>query len=309
MRRQKLTIVGAGNVGATAAHWAVAKELGDVVLVDVIEGLPQGKALDLQQAGPIEGFDCRVVGSNSYEETRDSDLVIITAGIARKPGMTREDLVNTNTGIVKTVTEQVMKYSPNAYLIVVSNPLDAMVWVARKVSGLPRQRVVGMAGVLDTARFRTFIALELNVSVEDVFAFVLGGHGDLMVPLPRYTTVGGVPLPALLPKARIDALIQRTRDGGAEIVGLLKTASAFFAPGAAVIQMAEAILRDKKRVLPCAAYLEGEYGVRGYYIGVPVKLGAGGMEQVIEIELNQEERTAFDASVAKVKEVVDAIKL
>ncbi len=309
LRRHKITIVGAGNVGATAAHWAAAKELGDIVLVDVVEGVPQGKALDLFEASPIERFDSRVVGANGYDETAGSDVVIITAGLARKPGMSRDDLLAKNAEIVKGVTEQVAKRSPEAVLIVVSNPLDAMTYVAKKVSGFPKQRVVGMAGVLDSARMRSFIAAELDVSVEDVTAFVLGGHGDTMVPLPRYSTVAGIPLPALLPKERIDAIVKRTASGGAEIVNLLKTGSAYYAPSAAAVEMAEAILRDKKRILPCATLLEGEYGVNGYFVGVPVKLGAGGVEKVIEIELTADERAALQKSVDAVKELVGLIKV
>jgi malate dehydrogenase len=309
VRRHKLTIVGAGNVGATAAHWAAAKELGDIVLVDVIEGVPQGKGLDLYEASPVERFDCRIVGTNGYEETAGSDVVIITAGLARKPGMSRDDLLHKNTEIVAGVTREVAKRSPDAVLIVVSNPLDAMTYVAHRVSGFPKQRVVGMAGVLDSARMRSFIAMELDVSVEDVTAFVLGGHGDTMVPLPRYSTVAGIPLPALLPKERIDAIVKRTAGGGAEIVNLLKTGSAYYAPSAAAVEMAEAILRDKKRILPCAALLEGEYGVNGYFVGVPVKLGAGGVEKVIQIELTPEERAALAKSVDAVKELVGLIRL
>jgi malate dehydrogenase len=309
LRRHKITIVGAGNVGATAAHWAAARELGDIVLVDVIEGVPQGKGLDLFEASPIERFDCRIVGTNGYDETAGSDVVIITAGLPRRPGMSRDELLATNANIVKWVTREVASRSPDAVLIVVSNPLDAMTYVAKQVSGFPKHRVVGMAGILDSARMRAFIAAELDVSVEDVTAFVLGGHGDMMVPLPRYSTVAGIPLPALLPKAKIDAIVERTRNGGTEIVNLLKSGSAFYAPSAAVVEMAEAILRDKKRILPCAAFLEGEYGVRGYFVGVPVKLGAGGVEQVIEIELTAEERAAFEKSVDAVKELVGLIKL
>ncbi|MFP3869524.1 MAG: malate dehydrogenase [Syntrophobacteria bacterium] len=309
MGKRKLTVVGAGFVGATAAHWAAAKELGDVVLVDIIEGMPQGKGLDLMQAAPVEGFSVQVVGSNDYAETRDSDVVIITAGVPRKPGMSRDDLLNTNTNIVKAVTEQVARYSPQAFLVIVSNPLDAMVYVAYKVSGFPANRVMGMAGILDSARFRTFIAGELGVSVKDVQAFVLGGHGDAMVPLPRYTTVSGIPIPELLPKERIDALVERTRKGGGEIVSLLKTGSAFFAPSASAVQMAEAIVKDQKRILPCAAYCDREYGVGGYFVGVPVLLGAGGVEKVIEIQLTAEEKTSFDRSVAGVRELVHSLKL
>jgi malate dehydrogenase len=297
LRRNKITVVGAGFVGATAAHWAAAKELGDVVLVDIIEGMPQGKGLDLMEASPVEGFDAEVIGTNDYADTANSDVVIITAGIPRKPGMSRDDLLNTNTNIVKAVTEEVAKHSPNAFLIIVSNPLDAMVYVAHKVSGFPTNRVMGMAGVLDAARFRTFIAMELGVSVKDIQAFVLGGHGDTMVPLPRYTTVSGIPIP------------ERTRKGGGEIVSLLKTGSAFYAPSAACVQMAESILKDQKRILPCAAYCNKEYGVGGYFVGVPVMLGVGGVEKVIEIKLTAEEKAAFDKSVAAVKELVAIIKL
>jgi len=309
LRRNKITVVGAGFVGATAAHWAAAKELGDVVLIDIIEGMPQGKGLDLMEAGPVEGFDAEVIGTNDYADTANSDVVIITAGIPRKPGMSRDDLLNTNTHIVKTVTEQVAKNSPEAFLIIVSNPLDAMVYVAHKVSGFPTNRVMGMAGVLDSARFRTFIAMELGVSVKDIQAFVLGGHGDSMVPLPRYTTVSGIPIPDLMPQDRIDAIVERTRKGGGEIVSLLKTGSAFYAPSAAAVQMAESILKDQKRILPCAAYCNKEYDVGGFYVGVPVMLGVGGVEKVIEIKLTPDEKAAFDMSVAAVKELVAIIKL
>ncbi len=305
--RKKITVVGAGFVGATAAHWAALKELGDVCLIDIVEGMPQGKGLDLRQASPIEGFDSAVVGTNDYADTADSDIVIITAGLPRKPGMSRDDLLAKNTEIVKGVTEQVAKYSPEAVLIVVANPLDAMVYVAHHASGFPPHRVLGMAGVLDSARFRTFISMELDVSVEDVNAFVLGGHGDSMVPLPRYSTVAGIPLPDLLPADKIEAMVQRTRDGGAEIVGLLKTGSAFFAPSAAAVQMAESILKDKKRILPCAAYCDKEYNVGGYFVGVPVKLGANGVEQVIEISLLPEEQAVFQKSVDAVKGLVQKI--
>ena len=309
LRRNKITVVGAGFVGATAAHWAAAKELGDVVLMDIIEGMPQGKGLDLMEAGPVEGFDAEVIGSNDYADTANSDVVIITAGIPRKPGMSRDDLLNTNTNIVKAVTEQIAKNSPDAFLIIVSNPLDAMVYVAHKVSGFPTNRVMGMAGVLDSARFRTFIAMELGVSVKDIQAFVLGGHGDSMVPLPRYTTVSGIPIPDLMPQDRIDAIVERTRKGGGEIVSLLKTGSAFYAPSAAAVQMAESILKDQKRILPCAAYCDKEYDVGGYYVGVPVMLGVGGVEKVIEIKLTVDEKAAFDKSVDAVKELVASIKL
>ena len=304
MKRKKITVVGAGFVSATAAHWAASKELGDVCIVDIIEGMPQGKALDLMQASPVEGFDSNVTGTNDYADTADSDIVIITAGLPRKPGMSRDDLLAKNTAIVKGVTEQIAKYSPNAFLIVVSNPLDAMVYVAHKASGFPANRVVGMAGVLDAARFRAFIAMELNVSVEDVNAFVLGGHGDSMVPLPRFSTVAGIPLPELLSADKIEALVKRTRNGGGEIVNLLKTGSAFFAPSASAVQMAESILKDKKRILPCAAYCDKEYGVGGYFVGVPVKIGKNGVEQVIEIKLLPDEKAAFDKSVAAVRELV-----
>jgi malate dehydrogenase len=306
MKRKKITVVGAGFVGATAAHWAASKELGDVCVVDIVDGLPQGKALDLMQASPVEGFDSNVVGTNDYADTANSDIVIITAGLPRKPGMSRDDLLAKNTAIVKAVTEQVARYSPNAFLIIVSNPLDAMVYVAHKVSGFPTNRVMGMAGVLDAARFRAFIAMELNVSVEDVTAFVLGGHGDSMA---RFSAVAGIPLPELLSAARIDALVDRTRKGGGEIVNLLKTGSAFFAPSAAAVQMAESILKDKKRILPCAAYCDKEYGVGGYFVGVPVKLGANGVEQVIEIKLLPEEKAAFDKSTEEVRNLVKNIQI
>jgi malate dehydrogenase len=309
MKRKKITVVGGGFVGATAAHWVAAKELGDVVLIDIIEGMPQGKALDLLEATPVEGLDVNVVGTNDYADTANSDLVIITAGIARKPGMSRDDLLAINTGIVKDVTAQIAKYSPNAFLIVVSNPLDAMVYVAHKVSAFPGNRVMGMAGVLDSARFRSFIAMELGVSVKDIQAFVLGGHGDTMVPLPRYTTVSGIPIPDLMSAERIEALVDRTRNGGAEIVNLLKTGSAFFAPSASAVQMAEAILKDQKRILPCAAYCDKEYGVGGYFVGVPVMLGAAGVEKIVEIKMTTEEKARFDKSVEAVKRLVETIKV
>jgi malate dehydrogenase len=309
MKRKKVTVVGGGFVGATAAHWLAAKELADVVLIDIIEGMPQGKALDLLQAGPVEGFDVKVQGTNDYADTANSDLVIITAGIARKPGMSRDDLLAINTGIVKDVTAQIAKYSPQAFLIIVSNPLDAMVYVAHKVSGFPNNRVMGMAGVLDSARFRTFIAKELGVSVKDIQAFVLGGHGDTMVPLPRYTTVSGIPIPDLMPAERIEALVDRTRNGGAEIVNLLKTGSAFFAPSASAVQMAEAILKDQKRILPCAAYCDKEYGVGGYFVGVPVMLGAAGVEKIIEIKMTLDEKARFDKSVEAVRGLVKVIQV
>ncbi len=309
MASKKITIVGAGNVGAHAAVWAAIKELGDIVLIDVIEGVPQGKALDLTEALPVEGFDSRITGTNDYKDTANSDVVIITAGIARKPGMSRSDLINTNTGIVKGVTEQIVKYSPNAIIIVVTNPLDVMVYVAWKVSGFPKNSVIGMAGALDAARLKSFIAMELDVSVEDVHAMVIGGHADEMVPLPRYSTVSGIPITQLIKKDRIDAIMERTKKAGGEIVGLLKTGSAFYAPSAAVIEMAESIIRDKKRIIPCAAYCEGKYGVNGIFVGVPVKLGSGGVEDIIEIELNKEEKAQFDNSVLAIKKLIEEIKI
>jgi malate dehydrogenase len=306
MGRNKITIVGAGNVGATAAQYCAEKELGDVVLVDIAEGLPQGKALDLMETAPVSGFDSRIRGTNSYQETAGSDVVVITAGIPRKPGMSRDDLLRTNYNIVKSVTEQVVKHSPDSILIVVSNPLDAMVQTAFRVSGFPRERVLGMAGVLDSARFRAFISIELDVSVDNVHAFVLGGHGDTMVPLPRYSTVSGIPITDLLPADVIEAMVDRTRKGGAEIVALLNT-SAWYAPGASIVEMVDAILRDKKKILPCAAYLDGEYGISGLYVGVPVKLGRKGAEQIIQIELTGDERAALQKSAAAVQELVDVI--
>jgi len=307
MGRPKITIVGAGNVGATAAHWAAARELGDIILLDIVEGVPQGKALDLYEASPVEGFDCRVTGSNDYDDTKDSDIVVITAGIARKPGMSRDDLIATNAGIVGSVTDEIVKRSSNCILIIVSNPLDVMVTKAQMQCNFPRERIIGMAGVLDSARFRAFISMELNVSVEDISATVLGGHGDSMVPLPRYSTVSGIPITALMKADRIESLVQRTRDGGAEIVNLLKTGSAFYAPGASVVQMVESILKDKKRILPCAALLQGEYGQDGIFMGVPVKLGLGGVEEVIELELTDEEKTAFDKSADHVRELIKTL--
>jgi malate dehydrogenase len=309
MGRKKISIIGAGFVGATAAHWAAEKELGDVVLVDIIEGIPQGKALDLFEAGPVEGFDARVVGSNSYEETKDSDVVIITSGIPRKPGMTREDLLETNKKIIESVVAQVVAQSPNAILIMVTNPLDTMTYLAVKKSGLSKKRVMGMAGILDTARFKAFIAMELGVSVEDIQALLLGGHGDEMVPLPRYTTISGIPLSQLLPREKIEGLVDRTRKGGGEIVSLLKTGSAFYAPSAAAIQMTEAILKDKKRILPCCVYLEGEYGLRDICFGVPVKLGANGVESIIELQLIEEEKALMAKSAESVKKSIAELKL
>ncbi len=308
-KRNKITIVGSGNVGATAAHWAVTKELGDVVLIDIIEGVPQGKGLDLYEATPVEGADCRVLGTNNYEDTKDSDVVVITAGSPRKPGMSRDDLLFTNQKIVKAVTEQVAKYSPNAILVVVSNPLDAMTYVALKTSGFPKNRVVGMAGVLDTARFRTFIADALNVSVQDVQTLVLGGHGDDMVPFPRLTTVGGIPLTELLSSDKIQALVNRARTGGAEIVNLLKTGSAFYAPGASAIEMVESILKDKKRILPCAAYLDGEYGYKGIYLGVPVVLGCNGVEKILQLKLTDDEKKSLNKSAESVKELISKLNI
>ncbi|MDA2928711.1 malate dehydrogenase, partial [Acidobacteria bacterium AH-259-O06] len=296
--RSKVTVVGAGHVGATTALRLVEKQLADVVLVDILEGIPQGKALDLLEAGPVEGYDFQLTGSNDYELTQGSDIVVITAGLPRKPGMSRDDLLLKNAGIVRDVTETVAPHSPDATIIVVSNPLDAMCHVAKSVSGFARQRVVGMAGILDSARFRTFIAQELNVSVENTHAFVLGGHGDTMVPLARYSTVAGIPITELLSKERLEALIQRTRDGGAEIVKLLKAGSAYYAPSAAVAEMVEAILRDKKKILPCAAYLQGEYGISDLYLGVPVKLGAEGVEEIIQINLSTEEEAQLQKSAA-----------
>ncbi|NWF91561.1 MAG: malate dehydrogenase [Syntrophaceae bacterium] len=309
MGRKKISIIGAGFVGATAAHWAAEKELGDVVVVDIIEGLPQGKALDLFEASPIEGFDARVIGTNSYEETKDSDVVIITSGVPRKPGMSREDLLDVNRKIIESVVAQVVERSPRAFLIIVTNPLDTMTYLAYKKSGFPRERVMGMAGVLDTARFRAFIAMELGVSVEDIQALLLGGHGDEMVPLPRYTTVSGIPLSQLLPREKIERLVDRTRKGGAEIVNLLKTGSAFYAPSAGAVQMAEAILKDKKRILPCCAYLQGEYGLKDICFGVPVKLGAKGVEAIIELELTEEEKALVAKSADSVKKSIAELKL
>jgi malate dehydrogenase len=305
---KKVTVVGAGNVGATAAQRLVEKALCDVVLVDIIEGVPQGKALDLTEAAPIEKHDSHLVGSNEYEASKGSDVVIITAGIPRKPGMSRDDLLKTNAGIMKDVTQKIAKLSPEAVLIIVSNPLDAMCHVALDVSGFPRNRVIGMAGVLDSARFRSFIAMELDVSVENTHAFVLGGHGDTMVPLPRYSTVAGIPITELMSKERIDALVQRTANGGAEIVSLLKTGSAYYAPASAAVEMTESILKDKKKILPCAVYLQGEYGFNDLFIGVPVKLGSNGVEEIIQISLTEEEQVALAKSADAVKELVETLK-
>jgi malate dehydrogenase len=308
MPRYKVTVVGAGMVGGTLAQRLAERDYADIVLVDIVEGLPQGKALDIFEAGPVYGYDSVLTGSNGYDETRGSDIVVITSGIARKPGMSRDDLLKTNAGIVRQVTQEVKASSPDAILIVVSNPLDAMVTLAHDVSGFPKQRVVGMAGILDSARYRSFIAEELGVSVQDVHGFVLGGHGDTMVPLPRYTTIAGIPLPALLAGDRIEAIVDRARNGGAEIVGLLKTGSAYSAPSAAVVEMVDAILLDKKRVLPCAALLEGEYGIHGIFVGVPCIIGRGGVEKVLEIELNGEEQAQLKRSAAAVEELWAATK-
>ena len=305
---KKITVVGAGFVGATAAQRIAEKELADVVLIDIVEGIPQGKALDLKEAAPVEKHDADIIGANDYEASANSDIVIITAGIPRKPGMSRDDLISTNAGIMKNVTEQVARLSPNAVLIIVSNPLDAMCHVAYEASGFPRNRVVGMAGVLDSARFRAFIAMELNVSVENTHAFVLGGHGDTMVPLPRYSTVAGIPITELMSEDRIKALVKRTANGGAEIVGLLKTGSAYYAPSSAAVEMAEAIIKDKKKILPCAAYLDGEYGFKELFIGVPVKLGANGVEEIIEIQLTDEEKNALQHSADAVQELKNILK-
>jgi malate dehydrogenase len=308
MPRYKVTVVGAGMVGGTLAQRLAERDYADVVLVDIVEGMPQGKALDITQAGPVYGYDSAVTGSNGYEETEGSDVVIVTSGIPRKPGMSRDDLLKTNAGIVRQVTENIKARSPQTILVVVSNPLDAMVTLAHQVSGFPKERVIGMAGVLDSARYRTFIAQDLGVSVRDVHGFVLGGHGDSMVPLPRYTTVAGIPLPSLMAKDRIEAIVDRARNGGAEIVGLLKSGSAFYAPSASVVDMVDSILLDKKRVLPCAAYLEGEYGIEGIFMGVPCVLGARGVERVLEIELNEEERAALMRSADSVRELWGATR-
>ncbi len=308
MRRPKISVIGAGFVGSTCAHWAASKELGDVVLIDLNEGAAKGKALDLFEASPVEGFDSRLTGGSDYALTKDSDVVIITAGLPRKPGMSRDDLLSANAKIVRECTQNVVKHSPNSVLIIVSNPLDAMCHIAFDASGFPRERVLGMAGVLDGARFRSFIAEALNVSVEDIQAFVYGGHGDTMVPMPRYVTVGGIPLTQLLPKEKIDAIVQRTRQGGAEIVNLLKTGSAYYAPAASAVQMAEAIVRDKKRVLPCAVLLKGEYGQKNLFCGVLAKLGSKGLEEVMQLEMNSEEKAMFEKSAQAVQELVEALK-
>ena len=307
--RRKVTVVGSGNVGATVAHRLADKQLADVVMIDILEGVPQGKGLDLLEAGPIEGYDVRVKGTNNYADTANSDVVVMTAGFPRKPGMSRDDLLKANYDVVKSAIEQAVKYSPDSILIVVTNPLDAMAQTAYKVSGFSKNRVIGMAGVLDTARYRTFIAEALSVSVQNVQGFVLGGHGDAMVPVPRYTTVAGIPVGELMPKEQLDQIITRTRNGGAEIVNLLKAGSAYYAPSAAVVEMIDAIFNDRKKILPCAAYLEGEYGIKGLFVGVPVKLGARGIEQIIEIKLTLEEQAALQKSAAAVKELVEVIKV
>jgi malate dehydrogenase len=309
MSRPKVTVVGAGNVGATTAQYIVERELADVVVTDVVEGLPQGKSLDLLEAGPVHGYDCHLTGANGYDDTAGSDIVVITAGLARKPGMSRDDLLFKNAEIVGGVVQEVARRSPGAILIVVTNPLDAMAQLAFRKSGFPKERVIGMAGVLDSARFRTFIARELDVSVENVTAFVLGGHGDTMVPLPRYSTVAGIPITDLLPKERIDALVTRTANGGAEIVNLLKTGSAFYAPAASVVEMVEAILKDKRKILPCAVYLEGEYGIHGLYVGVPAKLARKGIEQIVQIKLTADEQAALRRSADAVLELTQKLKV
>jgi malate dehydrogenase len=308
IKRPKISIIGAGNIGATAAHWAAAKELGDIVLVDVVEGVPQGKSLDLFQASPVEGFDARLTGTNSYDETAGSDVIVITAGLARKPGMSRDDLLAKNEEIVRQCASESAKRSPEAIIIVISNPLDAMCTVAHRASGFPKSRVIGMAGILDTARYRAFLAMELNCSVEDIQALVLGGHGDTMVPLVSYTSVSGIPIGQLIPKDRLDAIVTRTANGGAEIVGLLKTGSAYYAPSASAIQMVEAILKDKRRILPCAALLEGEYGISGIFVGVPCMLGKNGIEKIVEVALTNEERAALNKSAASVQGLVAGLK-
>jgi malate dehydrogenase len=313
MARRKIALIGAGQIGGTLALLAGLKDLGDVVLFDIVEGVPQGKALDLAQSGPIEDFDAKLVGANSYAAIKGADVVIVTAGIPRKPGMSRDDLLDINSGVMRQVGAGIKRYAPKAFVVCITNPLDAMVWVLQQASGLPTNKVVGMAGILDSARFRHFIAEEVGVSVEDVSAFVLGGHGDTMVPMPRYSTVAGIPLPDLiklgwLTDQRLKEIIQRTRDGGAEIVGLLKTGSAFYAPAASAISMAESYLKDKKRVLPCAAFLNGQYGVKGVYVGVPVVIGAGGVERVVELSLSKSEKAMFDKSVTAVKGLIEACK-
>ncbi|MBV1916843.1 MAG: malate dehydrogenase [Sphingomonadaceae bacterium] len=313
MARNKIALIGAGNIGGTLAHLAAKKELGDVVLFDIAEGLPQGKALDLSQCGPVEGFDAKITGTNDYADIAGSDVIIVTAGVARKPGMSRDDLLGINLKVMKSVGEGIKNHAPDAFIICITNPLDAMVWALREFSGLPHNKVVGMAGVLDSARFATFLAWEFNTSVKDVNAFVLGGHGDTMVPILSYSTISGIPVLDLVKQGRstrekIDAIVQRTRSGGGEIVGLLKTGSAYYAPATSGIAMAEAYLRDQKRILPCAAHVTGKYGVDGLYVGVPAMIGAGGIEEVIEIDLNDEEKSNFQVSVDAVEELLDACK-
>ena len=313
MPRSRIALIGGGQIGGTLAHLVGLKELGDVVLFDIVEGLPQGKTLDLAQSGPIEGFDAKLKGTNSYADIRGADVVIVTAGVPRKPGMSRDDLLGINLKVMAAVGEGIKTYAPNAFVICITNPLDAMVWALRQFCGLPHNKVIGMAGVLDSARFRHFLAEEFGVSVEDVTAFVLGGHGDTMVPMPRFSTIAGIPLPELvkmgwIKQDRLDQITQRTRDGGAEIVGLLKTGSAFYAPASAAIQMAESYLRDKKRVLPCAAYVEGKYGLSGIYVGVPVVIGEKGVERIVELELTAPERAMFDKSVESVRGLIEACK-
>lgn len=309
MKRSKISLIGAGQIGGVLAQLAAQREMGDVVLFDVVEGVPQGKALDILESGPVDGFDSHLNGTNSYEDLKGADVVIVTAGVPRKPGMSRDDLLNVNVNIMKDVAANVKKFCEGAFVIVVSNPLDAMVYTMQKITGFPTNKVIGMAGVLDSSRFRTFVAMELQVSVEDVTALVLGGHGDDMVPVPRFCTVNGIPLPDLLPQDKIDAIIKRTQMAGGEIVNLLKTGSAFFSPAAAALAMAESYLKDKKRVLPCAAYLNGEYGVKGYYMGVPVVIGANGVEKILELKFNEGEKKLFLESLDHVKKLVDQIKL
>ena len=304
MKHAKISIIGAGNVGATAAHMIASKELGDIVLVDRVEGIAKGKALDLLQAGPIESFNIDIKGTNKYQDTRNSDIVIITAGVPRRPGMSRDDLIKTNTKIVKEVTKKIAKYSPNAILIVVTNPLDAMVYIAAKVSKFPKKRVLGMGGNLDATRFRTFISKELDVSVENVDAIVLGGHGDSMLPLPRYSTINGIPVTKLLTQKKINAIVERTKKGGIEIVNLLKTGSAFYAPAASIVEIVEAIIKDKKRILPCAAYCDKEYGVNGFFVGVPARIGNSGVEHIMQLKLTDEEKKNFNKSIKHVKELI-----
>jgi len=313
MARKKIALIGGGQIGGTLAHLAAIKEMGDIVLFDIMEGLPQGKALDISQAGPVEGFNAKIKGTNSYADIAGADVVIVTAGVPRKPGMSRDDLIGINLKVMSAVGEGIKAHAPNAFVICITNPLDAMVWALRQFSGLPHSHVVGMAGVLDSARFRHFLAEEMNVSVEDVSAFVLGGHGDTMVPMPRFSTVAGVPLPELvkmgwIKQDRLDQITQRTRDGGAEIVGLLKTGSAFYAPATSAIEMAESFLKDKKRVLPCAAYVDGAYGFKGLYVGVPAVIGEKGIERIVELELTAEERAALTKSADSVKGLIDACK-